>query len=385
MKKLVIFSEESVFSGVIKCGIAEVVDSLALSLAENYDTFVVCKKGELAPAQKIAELVEIEPNIFYDKFLQVHYYLISEEAWPEAAYQIIDKIKPDILHNFDDPALISRLNSIPKQTIYTFDDMEYLKNKIESLKKYNIITTFSKEYTKYVLEQSNSVSQTLRELNFKQVSIGIITEFLDPNNGLFIPYNYNKDSLFGKQVCKKRLLEKLQLNEDYCIFLFMGRLIKQKGIDSIIGAIPFFKNNKIKLIIIGKGEEKYETLFREAPKDSNIIYIEEKFILPQILSFLAGADFYLQPSLIETGGLMPMTASQYGAIPIVTQNGGLKDNFNEENAIIVKENLLDSLNLALELYNDKEKFNEKMRTVMSQEYGWNVRKEEIIQLYEATK
>ena len=32
MKKLVFFSEESIFSGFIKCGIAEVVDSLAHSL-----------------------------------------------------------------------------------------------------------------------------------------------------------------------------------------------------------------------------------------------------------------------------------------------------------------------------------------------------------------
>jgi glycogen synthase len=40
---------------------------------------------------------------------------------------------------------------------------------------------------------------------------------------------------------------------------------------------------------------------------------------------------------------MPMTASQYGAIPIVTLNGGLADNFNDNNAIVVYDDLNDAI------------------------------------------
>jgi glycogen synthase len=55
---------------------------------------------------------------------------------------------------------------------------------------------------------------------------------------------------------------------------------------------------------------------------------------------------------MESGGLMPMTASRYGTIPIVTQNGSLKDNFNSDNAIIIKNDIVESINSAIELYNN---------------------------------
>jgi hypothetical protein len=45
MKKLVMFSEESVFSGIVKTSIAELVDGLAVSLAEEYQVNVICPDG----------------------------------------------------------------------------------------------------------------------------------------------------------------------------------------------------------------------------------------------------------------------------------------------------------------------------------------------------
>ena len=79
-----------------------------------------------------------------------------------------------------------------------------------------------------------------------------------------------------------------------------------------------------------------------------------------------------------------MTASCYGTIPIVTLNGGLKDNFNKENAIIVKENnLYNSIEEAIELYNNKEMFEKKIKTVMNINFSWENRKIDFIKLYES--
>lgn len=382
-KKLVIFSEESVFSGLVKCGVAEVVDSLAFSLVDKYEVIVVCKEGNSNPAKKMAVFNEIAPGVLSGQFLQVNYYFISSSCWPQSAYQLIDKLCPDILHNFDNPFLLSRLQNKPKCTIYTFDDLEYLRDKTSSLKDYNFITTFSKGYSKAIFSLSNQIVEALRETNFKEVTLGIATEIFNPEKGLLIPHPYSKDNFFGKHLCKKRLAEKLNIDEQDCIFLFMARLIEEKGIDKIIKALPIINKHKVKLLIIGKGEEKYECFFNSLPKDNNVIYIQKHFFPAQALSPLAGADFYLQPSLMESGGLMPMTASQYGTIPIVTQNGGLADNFNDHNAIIVKEDMSTSILQALELYNNKEALKEKRKIVMSQEYGWNIRKEEFIKMYEA--
>jgi hypothetical protein len=92
MKKLVIFSEESVFAGTIKCGIAEVVDSLAFSLASEYEVIVVCKEGNSKPARKTTDFTQINQYVQLGQFLQVKYYLVSSAQWPNAAYSLIDEL-----------------------------------------------------------------------------------------------------------------------------------------------------------------------------------------------------------------------------------------------------------------------------------------------------
>ena len=382
MKKLVFFSEESIFSGFIKCGIAEVVDSLAHSLTGQYEISVICKEGNSQQARKATDFIESD-GVLQGQFLQVNYYLIQPKFWPEKAYSIIDKIKPDILHNFDNPELISRLSFIPNRAIYTFDDLDFLKGKEEFLEKYNYITTFSRGYSDYILSKNNSMSIFLKNSNFEKVSIGIATDVFDPAKGLLLPYIYNSSNLTGKQDCKRRLSEKLNFSEEECVFLYMGRLVREKGIEEIIKACSFLKQNNIKLIVVGEGEEKYEEAFESLSKNKEVIYIKKHFFPAQILSLLAGADFYLSPSEMESGGLMPMTASQYGAIPIVTQNGGLMDNFDDDNAIIIKDSIIDAFNKALILYNNKKELNKKRSMVMSQDFSWDTRQKDFIRLYES--
>jgi glycogen synthase len=80
---------------------------------------------------------------------------------------------------------------------------------------------------------------------------------------------------------------------------------------------------------------------------------------------------------------MPMTASCYGAIPIVTLNGGLSDNFNEDNAIVVDDNgLSDAISRAAALYADKDALMTKRKVCMDQDFSWTTRKAEYIELYE---
>ena len=79
-----------------------------------------------------------------------------------------------------------------------------------------------------------------------------------------------------------------------------------------------------------------------------------------------------------------MTMSLYGTIPIVTLNGGLRDNFNEDNAIVIKDNkIVEALNEAIALYSDVETLNKKQRNSMLQPFSWEVRKKRFIEIYES--
>ena len=382
MKKLVIFSEESIFSGIIKCGIAEVVDSLANSLTSEYEVNVVCLDGHGVNGRMMTDFTTTIKGVNEGRFLKVNYFLIEKEWWPAKAVEVIDLIRPDIFHNFYEPEIITKFKEKPSRSIYTFDDINFLFGKETFLEEYDYLTTFSKNYAKEIMKQENSITKKLQQLNFQEVSIGVSAEVFSPQNGLFIPFNYNSEQLSGKQKCKERFLEKMNIKGNPCIFLCMCRLIKEKGIDSIMQQISFFKENNSYLILIGQGEKKYEDFFSSLKTKDGVIFIKNKAQLFQIPLFVSSADFYLQPSLMETGGLMPMTASLYGAIPIVTQNGGLADNFNYENAIIVTDNLRENMKEAISLYDNKTLLNQKRKEVMTQNFSWQERKKDFIQLYE---
>lgn len=382
MKKLVIFSEESVFSGLVKCGIAEVVDSFGNSLSQIYEVNIVCLDGEGSSGRAAANFQLFDIGVNKARFLQVNYYLIKKEYWPDKAVEIIDLIQPDIFHNFYEPEIVTKLKDKPKRTVYTFDSVDFLFGKESFLEEYDYVTTFSKGYSKEIMKKNNAVTNKLQKLNFAEVSIGISDDLFTPQKGLFLPAPYDSKNQTNKQINKKRFLEKRGVVGNPCIFLVMCRLIKEKGINKIIDSIPFFNKNNSILVVIGEGDFLYEEQLSKFDVKDGVIFIKDRAKIPQIPSLIASADFYLQPSLMETGGLMPMTASLYGAIPIVTQNGGLSDNFNQNNAIIVKGNLTDSLEQAIHLYNNKELLEQKRKIVMTQNFSWNNRKEDFIKLYE---
>lgn len=234
------------------------------------------------------------------------------------------------------------------------------------------------------MKMNNSVTIELSKLNFKRISIGVLEDFFSPSRGLLLPAEYNAYDQLGKEKSRKRIKEKYNIPQENFVCLTMCRLVKEKGIDDIIQAIPDIKDLNCTLLIIGKGLEYYEEKLLEQSKQNNIIFIKNLGEPFQICPIAAGCDFYLQPSLMETGGLMPMTMSLYGTIPIVTQNGGLADNFNEENAIIVRNNdVFSSLKKAAEIYNNPIKLEEKRRICMTQDFSWSKRKQEFINLYEA--
>ena len=163
----------------------------------------------------------------------------------------------------------------------------------------------------------------------------------------------------------------------------MCRLIKEKGLEKVFDSIDVIKNTGGVLVIVGKGAHVYEQKLRSYKHSDGVVYIDRWASPVQAAPLAAGADFYLCPSNTEACGLMPMTASYYGAIPIVTLNGGLADNFNDKNAIIVEnENLKDAIIKASELYSDTNEFLKKRKICMEQDFSWETRKKKYIELYE---
>ena len=86
-----------------------------------------------------------------------------------------------------------------------------------------------------------------------------------------------------------------------------------------------------------------------------------------------------------------MVASRYGSVPIVRETGGLRDSIKDFGcegggngytfANYSTNDLVYSINRALNDYKDKNLWKEKFKTCMNTDFSWNVSAKEYAKLY----
>ena len=383
MKKLVMLSVESVFSGRVLSGMAEMVDSMANALSKDYNVTIICPYTNSVFARTASNLRVVEDGVHVCRFSAVDYYMIDMDMWMEKVVELVEQLSPDILHNFAEPEILDMLKTRPKKTICTFDQADFVRGKENYLKLYDSVTTSSENYAREILNVNDELANTLSNIDFKGITAGILDVAFSPEKGLLIPNKYTATAQDGKQVCKQRLLKTYGINGNPYICLMMCRLVKEKGLEKVFDAIQTIHDTGGILVVVGKGAHSYEQKLRGYRHSDGVVYVDRWASPIQAAPLAAGADFYLCPSNTEACGLMPMTASRYGAVPIVTLNGGLADNFNNENAIIIGDNgLSEAIKKASEIYSDNDLMMAKRKVCMEQDFSWATRKTGYVELYE---
>ena len=82
----------------------------------------------------------------------------------------------------------------------------------------------------------------------------------------------------------------------------------------------------MQLVILGKGDQKYEEFFDWAAKQyPGRLAVRLAYNEALSMAIYSGADLFLMPSKSEPCGLSQMIAMRYGTVPIVRETGGLKD------------------------------------------------------------
>nr|DAI72167.1 MAG TPA: glycogen synthase [Bacteriophage sp.] len=384
MKKLVMVSEESFFSGMVKSGMAEIVDSLANSLSMLYSVTVVCQDGQGLFLKAGCKGRKVESGVRSCQFSNVTYYTITPALWAEKAARIVNLLAPDILHNFAEPDLLSRLSMRPSRSIYTFDNIDTLNGKERYLLNYDAVSTNSSVYANELLLAGDMLSKCLSNVNFIGIPNGVLDNVLTPEKGLLIDSKYNALDQTGKRSCKNRLMNMYKLYGNPFICLYMGELTDRAGIDLVIDASKKIQDMGGITIVCGHGSSLYEKQLNDLNGNYGIRYTHKLATPIHAIPMLAGADFFLRPSRKEAGCLIPLTACKYGAIPIVTSVGGLADNFNNDNAIIINNGDISSaLETACSLYADEKRLTDLRRKCMEQDFSWNTRKSGYIELYES--
>lgn len=384
MKKLLMVADESIIAGCARCGVAELVDSLANAMTPHYEVYVVCPHGTgtlLQWGERVALYDEYDEH----RFLNVTYYTIHPVGnFDTIAAKLVDMVQPDIFHNFANPAIIDMLSVRPKKTVYTIDRPEVITGKVDRLQPYDWITTCSVVFADILLSAGNELSWMLKNKNFRGITNGILTPVFDPDRGLLLAHRYNVDDLHGKTICKRHLCRTYGIPEYKSVYLMMCRLIEGKGIEDVLSVIHQIRDAGGFVLFVGRGEIKYEQMLRKLTKEDGAFWTKTWASPIQTIPLFAGADFFFTPSAYDVCPLMPMTASRYGAIPIVTTYGGLQEAFNNDNAIVIgEEGISEAVERTSALYANKLRLAQKRKAVMQADHSWNTRKQGYLEVYEA--
>lgn len=116
-----------------------------------------------------------------------------------------------------------------------------------------------------------------------------------------IKFGINKNKIkIQYPVINKKIIQKIKPKKKYDV-IFIGRLVKQKGVFDLIEAA---KNLKISFALIGDGEEK-ETLKKQIKKE-NIKNIHILGFIPEKekIALLKGAKAFVLPSYEEGYGIV---------------------------------------------------------------------------------
>lgn len=219
-----------------------------------------------------------------------------------------------------------------------------------------------------------------RSADLSGILNGIDIDIWNPADDPLISHPFQGDCSVWKAACRSELRRELGLEESPLpLFIMIGRLTHQKGIDLVLDAWECHPP-RAQLVVLGTGEPQAQRRLQKLQEDMPSVRVLNRFSEPMAHRMQAGADFFLMPSRFEPCGLTQMVAQRYGTIPLVTQTGGLRDTVvpvgpGEEAtgiAILTADTagIGRSLHQAISLYDQPEQLLSLRRRGMSRDFSW---------------
>ncbi|HET7290188.1 MAG TPA: glycogen synthase GlgA [Thermodesulfobacteriota bacterium] len=254
----------------------------------------------------------------------------------------------------------------------------------------DLVTTVSPTYAKEIRtrEYGYGLDGVLRVISGEGKLVGVLNgidyDDWDPKRDKELFFNFSSDDLDGKYRNKSKLKSILgfEANGHKPLIGVISRLALQKGVDLVVRSLNSVLDLDVDLVILGKGDKRYEKLLRDVSADYRgnfkaiIGYDEAK-----ARRIYAGCDMFLMPSRFEPCGLGQLISLRYGTIPIVRATGGLLDTIIDYNENEVAGNgfvfnhfserdMVDAIERALDVYRNREEWTNLIKTGMRMDYSW---------------
>jgi starch synthase len=260
------------------------------------------------------------------------------------------------------------------------------------------VTTVSPSYMGELGRNSNGLEALFEFEKGKCTGIlnGIDHAVWDPSKDRYLSEHYTvKEMIKGKAANKQLLCAQFGLDEKKPLFVFIGRLVGEKGADLLTAAIrDSFEHigRKMNFLVLGSGEPEIESglsALQSLSLGDCATYIGYNERLSHLM--YAGADFLLMPSRVEPCGLNQLYAMRYGTIPVVRSTGGLRDTVidlgmkNGYGLTFLHAEVGDITHAvfrAVELYGDKKLLRSLQKKLMKLDFSWSRSAKEYVELYQ---
>lgn len=301
-------------------------------------------------------------------------------------YKVNDKVKIKYLSNlkpnrneFKDAVKRENIKDIINEGFKAIKIL-YLKSKLIGDYIYNcdsnVVISSRIDFTKLLNRYGNNLAVKVAEEHvyhnnrkkyFKLLkrSMKNINYLIPASKYLYDDYEklFKNENVIVKYI--PQIVDDIPLNKSKCNnynIVTVGRLSKEKGYDDLIKVFDLVhkKNKKIKLIIVGDGDEK-ENLENLVSQYKLNKYIKFTGFLTQdkLKDIYINSSLYVMTSLEESFGLVLLEAMSYGIPCIAFESAlGAKEIIDDKSGILVKNrNLVEMADTICNYFDGKYKFN----------------------------
>ena len=279
-------------------------------------------------------------------------------------YKLFKKEKPDIVHSHTPKAgtvamLAAKLAGV-KHRLHTIAGLPLLEatgakrdllNTVEKATYSCATKIYPNSYGLYDIIKKNKFTYPEK---LKVIARG-------SSNGIDTTY-FNPDHF--SEIENTQLRDELKISATDLVFIFVGRLVKDKGINEMIEAFKKLNatEKKCKLLLVGTYEKELDPVKPETEAEinlnPNIIAVGWQ---TDVRPYFAIADILVFPSYREGFPNVVMQAGAMGLPSIVTDINGCNEIITtEENGIIIPVKSSKALFLAMKLLLEEENLREKL-------------------------
>lgn len=232
---------------------------------------------------------------------------------------------------------------------------------------------------KYVLKRANKIVPVCNDLGISIKNLGISDDKIH-----CVPFGIDsrKFSLLEKKSCR----EKLKIDIEREVILFVGNLVEIKGIDYLLEAIKILERNgrhNILLNIVGSG--KLDARFREKIKEIEYckVVLRGEIANKDIPLWMNASDLFCLPSVSEGYPNVLMEALACGTPVVATNVGGIPEIINNASlGVLVPPRNPQALSQAIEAVLCR-KWDRKLLINRARQNDWQRVTEEIVTICNA--